>query len=72
MEIQTEGPPIASCLYVLPLKHHSFVRNEIENLEKAGVVRKGLGPYASPIMALPKKAPPGAPENEQERLVIDY
>ena len=38
MEIQTEGPPIASCPYVLPLKHYSFVCNEIENLEKAGVI----------------------------------
>ena len=36
MEIQTEGPPIASHPYVLPLKHYSFVCNEIENLEKAG------------------------------------
>ena len=25
MEIETEGPPIASQPYVLPLKHHSFV-----------------------------------------------
>ena len=24
MEIQTEGPPIASCPYVLPLKDHSL------------------------------------------------
>ena len=56
--------------YVLPLKHHSSVHNEIENLEKAGVIRKG--PYASPIVVVPKKAPPGAPENEQKRLVIDY
>ena len=72
MEIQTEGPPIASHPYVLPLKHHSFVCNEIENLEKAGVIRKSLSPYASPIVVVPKKAPPGAPENEQKRLVIDY
>ena len=72
MEIQTEGPPIASCPYVLPLKHHSFVHNEIKNLEKAGVIRKSLSPYASPIVVVPKKAPPGAPENEQKRLVIDY
>ena len=55
MEIQTEGPPIASHPYVLPLKHHSFVCNEIENLEKAGVIRKSLSPYASPIMVVPKK-----------------
>ena len=72
MEIQTEGPPIASHPYVSPLKHHSFVCNEIENLEKAGIIRKSLSPYASPIIVVPKKEPPGAPENEQKRLVIDY
>ena len=72
MEKQTEGPPIASHPYVLPLKHHSFVHNENENLEKTGVIRKGLSPYASPIVVVPKKAPPGAPEIEQKKIVIDY
>ena len=72
MEIQTEGPPIASHPYVLPLKHHSFVCKEIEYLERAGVIQKSLSPYASPIVVVPKKAPPGAPESEQKQLVIDY
>ena len=72
MEIQTEGPPNASHPYVLPLKHHSFVCNEIENLEKAGVIRKSLSPYASRIVVVPKKTSPGVPENEQKRLVINY
>ena len=36
------------------------------------MIRKSLSPYASPIVVVPKKAPPGAPENEQKRLVIDY
>ena len=41
MEIQTEGPPIASHPYILPLKHHySFVYIEIENLERAGLIQK--------------------------------
>ena len=66
MEIQTEGPPIPSCPYLLPLEHCSFVPNEIENLEKAGVIRKSLSPYASPIVVVPKKAPPGAPASEQK------
>ena len=66
MEIETEGPPIASQPYVLPLKHHSFVRNEIANLERSGVIFKSLSPYASPIVVATKKAPPGAPENEQK------
>ena len=66
MEIQTEGPPIASCPYVLPLKHYSFVHNGIENLEKAGVIQKSLSPYASPIVVVPMKEPPDAPESEQK------
>ena len=40
MEIETEGPPIASLPYVLPLKHHSFVQEEIANLERAGAICK--------------------------------
>ena len=48
--------------YVFPLKHHSFVQNEIENLEKDGVIQKSLSPYASPIVVVPKKAPPGSTE----------
>ena len=36
MEIQTEGPPIASHPYVLPLKHYSFVHNEIETERRLG------------------------------------
>ena len=35
MEIQTEGPLIASHSYILPLKHYLFVCNEIENLKRA-------------------------------------
>ena len=56
MEIETEGPPIASWPYVFPLRHHSFVQEEIANLERAGVICKSLSPYASPIVVVPKKA----------------
>lgn len=72
MDIQTEGPPVASRPYVLPLKHHDFVRKTIEELEIGGVIRKSLSPYASPIVVVPRKAPPGSTESEQKRLCIDY
>ena len=72
MDIETEGPPVASRPYVLPLKHYSFVQREVENLERAGVIRKSLSPYASPIVVVSKKASPGAPEHETKRLCIDY
>ena len=70
MEIEREGPPIASQPYVLPLKHHSFVRGEIANLERAGVIHNSLTPYSSLIVVVPKKAPPGAPEWEQKCVLI--
>ena len=72
MDIETEGPPIASCPYVLPLKQQEFVCRNIEKLEKAGIIRKSLSPYASPIVVVPKKVPPGAPLEDQYRMAIDY
>ena len=42
------------------------------NLERAGVIHESLSPYAGPILVVPKKAPPGAPEWEQTHLCIDY
>ena len=54
------------------MKHHSFVQEEIANLERPGVIHKTLSPYASHIVVVPKKAPPGAPEWEQTHLCIDY
>ena len=41
-------------------------------MERSGVIQKSLSPYASPIVVVPKKAPPGVPENELKWLVIDY
>ena len=39
MEIDTEDSlPVAQNLYTLPLKHHEWVRKEIETLEKAGII----------------------------------
>ena len=39
MEIDMgDSLPVAQNLYTLPLKHHEWVRKEIETLEKAGVI----------------------------------
>ena len=41
MEIDTgDSLPVAQNPYTLPLKHHEWVRKEIETLEKAGVIEK--------------------------------
>ena len=56
--------------YTLPLKHHEWVRKEIETLEKAGVIERSLSPWASPVIVVPKKSAPDEPP--RRRLCVDY
>ena len=43
MEIDTgESLPVAQSPYTLPLKHYDWVRQEIETLEKSGVIERSL------------------------------
>ena len=35
--------------YTLPLKHYSWVQQEVKTLERAGIIKKSLSPWASPI-----------------------
>ena len=49
------SPPICQKLYILPLKHYNWVQQETETLEHAGVIRKSISPWASPIVIVPKK-----------------
>ena len=66
MHVDTgDNPPIGQKLYTLPLKHYSWVQQEIETLECAGVIKKSISPWASPIVVVPKKSAPGeAPRRE--------
>ena len=64
-----ESPPISSRPYTLALKHHRWVQEEIETLERAGVITKSMSPWASPIVVVPKKSQPGEPP--KKRLCID-
>ena len=60
MHVDTgDNPPICQKPYTLPLKHYSWVQQEIETLECAGVIRKSISPWASPIVMVPKKSSPG-------------
>ena len=62
MDIDTgDSPPVCQKLYTLPLKHYSWVQQEIETLEQAGVIKKSISPWASPIFVVPKKSAPGEP-----------
>ena len=71
MDIDTgDSPPVSSRSYTLALKHHQWVQEEIETLERAGVITKSMSPWASPIVVVPKKSQPGEPP--KKRLCIDF
>ena len=62
MHVDTgDNSPIYQKPYTLPLKHYSWVQQEIETLEHAGVIKKSISPWASPIVVVPKKSAPGKP-----------
>ena len=54
--------------YTLPLKHATWVQNEL--LEKASIIVRSVLPWASPIGVVPKKLQPDKPP--RRRLCIDY
>ena len=71
MEIDTgDSLPVAQSPYTLPLKHYDWVRQEIETLEKAGVIERSLARWASPVIVIPKKSAPDEPP--RRRLCVDY
>ena len=71
MDIDTGmSQPISQRPYTLPLKHHDWVKKEIEQLECAGVIEKSLSPWASLIVIVPKKSGPGEPP--KRRMCVDY
>ena len=71
MDIDTgDSPPVASKPYTLPLKHRDWVQQELETLERAGVIERSLSPWASPIVIVPKKSEPGEPP--RRRMCVDF
>ena len=65
-----DSPPVCQKPYTLPLKHYNWVQQEIETLECAGVIRKSISPWTSPIVIVPKKSAPGEPPHR--RMCIDF
>ena len=65
-----DSPPVSSRPYTLALKHHRWVQEEIETLERAGVITKSMSPWTSPIVVVPKKTQLGEPP--KKRLCIDF
>ena len=71
MHVDTgDSPPICQKPYTLPLKHYSWVQQEVETLEQAGIIKKNLSPWASPIVVVPKKSAPGEPP--RWRMCVDF
>ena len=71
MEIDTgDSLPVAQSPYTLPLKHYNWVRQEIETLEKSGVIERSLSRWASPMIVVPKKSAPDEPL--RRRLCVHY
>ena len=61
---------VAQNPYTLQLKHHEWVRKEIETLEKVSVIEQSLSPWASPVIVVPKKSAPDEPPRRS--LCMDY
>ena len=66
MSIDTgDQPPVAKRPYTLALKHHDWVRAEIDKLLEAGVIRESDSSWSAPIVVVPKS-------DGGKRLCIDY
>ena len=71
MEMGTgDSLPVAQSPYTLPLKHYNWLSQEIETLEKYGVIERSLSRWASPVIVFPKKSAPDEPP--WRRLCVDY
>ena len=71
MEIDMgDSLPVVQSPYTLPLKHYDWVRQEIETLEKSGVIERSLSRWASLVIVVPKKSAPDEPP--RRRLCVDY
>ena len=56
MDIDTgDSLPICQKPYTLPLKHYNWVQQEVETLEHAGIIRKSISLWASPIVIVSQK-----------------
>ena len=71
MDIPTgDSPPVCQRHYTLALKHIQWVEEEIDTLEKTGIIAKSVSPWASPIVIVPKKTAPG--EQPRRQMCVDY
>ena len=74
MEIENDPnlPPVSSKPYTISLKHHEWVRKELKDLKKSGIIQCSLSPDVSLIVIVPRKCPPGSQVQETKRLFMEY
>ena len=66
MSIDTgEHPPIAKKPYTLAIKHHEWVKEEIDKLLEAGVIRESHSSWSAPVVVVPKG-------DGGKRMCVDY
>ena len=66
MSIDTgDACPIAKKLYTLALKHYDWVKEEIDKLLEAGVIRESHSSWSTLIVVVPKG-------DGGKRLCVDY
>ena len=71
MDIDTgDSAPSSKKPYTLLLKHYNWVQQEIESLERAGVITRSVSPWASPVIMVPKNWTPGEPL--RRRMCINF
>ena len=63
--ITGDARPIAQAAYRCNPKNMNFLREEITKMEKEGIVRKSVSPWASPVVIVGKK-------DGSQRLCVDY
>ena len=55
IETDPELPPVVTKPYPLPLKLHKFVKDKIENLFKARLIKRSMSPYVTHVIVFPRK-----------------
>ena len=65
IEMDPNLPLRASKPYTLPPKHQEWVRKELADLERAGIIQRSLSPYASPNVVIPRNCAPGSPMHDK-------
>ena len=56
IETPPDALPIASKPYPLALKHHQFIKEELQKLLQAGLIEWSMSPYTSPVLVINKKS----------------